>query len=286
MGEPKNGLFVQYCAKDFLQATNNLTPWEELAYRRIVDHIYTSDDGLLDDDKMLAWSTKSGSRWKAIKAALIQKGKIEIIDGRISNPRCRVELQKTAEKIAKQSAKGKASAEARKSLKNNNTSATAVEPQLEPRCQPTTELMNQEGRKREGKPSLVDDGSGSVARLFTPPADAQFREFYAAYPLKRDPGQAEKAFKTALKKATHAEIMAGVARYAAEREGKDPHYTKHPTTWLNAKAWLNEPSTELFSGDTNVRNRQAAAERDNDRLLDGLARAADKRLDPRSASHH
>jgi uncharacterized protein YdaU (DUF1376 family) len=147
MSEPRNGLFVQYCAKDFIDGTNNLGPWEELAYRRIVDLIYTSNDKLADDDKKLAWQTKAGSRWKSIKQILINAGKIEIIDGRVTNTRCRAELQKSAEKIAKQSAKGKASAEARKSLKTKDTPPTAVEPRLEPRCQPTTELLNQEEKK-------------------------------------------------------------------------------------------------------------------------------------------
>lgn len=283
MREPKNGLFVQYCAKDFLDGTYNLDPWAELAYRRIVDMIYTTSDNLADDDKMLAWGTKAGSRWKAIKATLVAAGKIEVVDGRITNARCRAELAKTAEKIAKQSAKGKASAQARKSLKNNNEPSTAVDPRLEPRCQPTNELLNQEVRG-EAKASLATDPP-PITRI--PPADLEFREFYASYPLKKDPGRAEKAFKAARKVASHAEIMTGVARYAAEREGQDPHYTKHPTTWLNAKAWLNEPAAvqSLFAGDVNVRNRQPSPEEKRNSLRSGLARGYQQRMDARSTGY-
>jgi len=91
-GRVKNGLFVEYCAKDALDGTLNLDPFEELAYRRVIDMIYATNDQLIDDDKKLSWSTKTGSRWPKIKNSLIAAGKIEIIDGRISNRRCRDEL--------------------------------------------------------------------------------------------------------------------------------------------------------------------------------------------------
>ena len=94
-------LFVTYCAKDFLDGTQMLSPWEELAYRRICDLIYTTGDRLPDDDKKLAWMTKTGRRWPAIKAALTtgDKPKLAIIEGRITNARCQTELQKAAQKI-------------------------------------------------------------------------------------------------------------------------------------------------------------------------------------------
>ena len=30
-------------------------------------------------------------------------------------------------------------------------------------------------------------------------------------------------------------------RYAAQRDGEDPQFTKHPATWLNGKCWTDEP---------------------------------------------
>jgi uncharacterized protein YdaU (DUF1376 family) len=114
----RNGLFVEYCAKDFLDGTQTLDAWEELAYRRIVDMIYATNDKLADDDRKLGWMTKTGSRWKRIKAALIAAGKIEVIDGRITNARCQAELQKTAQKIEQKRQAGLASSATGKSLKN------------------------------------------------------------------------------------------------------------------------------------------------------------------------
>src|SRR5437016_2114755 len=37
------------------------------------------------------------------------------------------------------------------------------------------------------------------------------------------------------------ELELGAMRYAAVRTSEDPTYTKHPSTWLNNKCWLDEP---------------------------------------------
>jgi uncharacterized protein YdaU (DUF1376 family) len=144
-------LFVQYCAKDFLDGCNTLDPWEELAYRRIVDLIYATGNRLIDDDRKLAWQTKVGSRWRAIKAALIASGKIVMRDGLITNARCDVEIEKIQRKIAQTSRAGLASADKRrptakvvKLFANGSTDVrSTVGTEGATECQPTTELLNQ-----------------------------------------------------------------------------------------------------------------------------------------------
>src|SRR5262245_29202307 len=74
------------------------------------------------------------------------------------------------------------------------------------------------------------------------PASA-FDEFWRQYPLKKEKRGAYVAFQRAVKDgATTQEIIAGAMRYAAERMGQEPKYTKHPTTWLNKGCWSDEPS--------------------------------------------
>lgn len=120
-------LFVDYCAKDFLNGTQTLGPWEELAYRRICDMIYVTEDKLPDDDKNLRWQTKVGNRWPRVKKVLIAAGKISVTeDGRITNDRCQETLENSLRKIAQKSGAGTASAEARKQLKMQETEATDV----------------------------------------------------------------------------------------------------------------------------------------------------------------
>ena len=76
--------------------------------------------------------------------------------------------------------------------------------------------------------------------------DSEFEKFYSLYPNQKARGAAERAFRTALKAAPLETILAGVKRYAAAVEGKDPQYIKHPATWLNGKCWADiDPKAEL-----------------------------------------
>ena len=65
--------------------------------------------------------------------------------------------------------------------------------------------------------------------------------FWPQYPRKRSIDAARKAFKAARKKFKLPDIMAGVHRYAAERDGQDDRFTKHASSWLNQQCWLDEP---------------------------------------------
>jgi hypothetical protein len=68
-------------------------------------------------------------------------------------------------------------------------------------------------------------------------------QFWQAYPRKTEKLSAMKKLATLRKSGivTFADLMAGVKRYAAA--GTEPQYTKHPTTWLNAGCWADEPQT-------------------------------------------
>lgn len=69
-----------------------------------------------------------------------------------------------------------------------------------------------------------------------------FEEFWAAYPRRVGRAAAEKAWTKALRSADAAAIVAGAVRYASERKGGDPKFTAHPTTWLNAGRWADDPA--------------------------------------------
>ncbi len=71
-----------------------------------------------------------------------------------------------------------------------------------------------------------------------------FEDFYRVFPRHVARGAAERAYRRIIKngEATEAALLAGAMRYAAAQDGKDPGYIKHPTTWLNGKCWLDEPT--------------------------------------------
>jgi hypothetical protein len=71
--------------------------------------------------------------------------------------------------------------------------------------------------------------------------DERFEEFWRAYPRKVAKEAARRAFAAA---GVDPELLiAGAKRYANERAGEDPKFTKHPATWLNKGCWEDEASS-------------------------------------------
>jgi hypothetical protein len=84
-------------------------------------------------------------------------------------------------------------------------------------------------------------GNGPPSRKVSPADDPLFGAWYSAYPLHKARGDAEKAWVRAVRERAdpHALIEAA-KRYAKQRAGQEPKFTKHPATWLNQKCWLDE----------------------------------------------
>jgi hypothetical protein len=69
-----------------------------------------------------------------------------------------------------------------------------------------------------------------------------FNDWYTIYPKHVGRGAAVNSYTKARKNgATVEELTAGARRYAAERKGQDPQFTKAPATWLNQECWTDEP---------------------------------------------
>jgi hypothetical protein len=65
-----------------------------------------------------------------------------------------------------------------------------------------------------------------------------FDEFWSCYPRKLDKAKAFRAFRSALKRATFEDILAGVIAYRNDPK-RNPDFTKYPASWLNADSWEN-----------------------------------------------
>jgi hypothetical protein len=83
---------------------------------------------------------------------------------------------------------------------------------------------------------------GGKKRRFTFAAgEKAFDRFWAAYPKRVGKNAAHKAFVVAVNRGVdHETLIAGAARYAAERNGQNADYTKHPKNWLNEGCWDDE----------------------------------------------
>jgi hypothetical protein len=91
------------------------------------------------------------------------------------------------------------------------------------------------------------------AKARAAPAES-FQEFWSVYPRRVAKESARRAFERALNAGAAPEtLIAGAKRYAIERAGQEPRYTKHPATWLNAGCWEDEaPGAPVIDEHGNV----------------------------------
>lgn len=72
----------------------------------------------------------------------------------------------------------------------------------------------------------------------------QFENWWAEYPNKKSKQDAQRIFEKLLtaKRVSFDELLTGAKAYAehCRQEKTDPHYIKHPSTWLNQGCWADE----------------------------------------------
>lgn len=72
--------------------------------------------------------------------------------------------------------------------------------------------------------------------------DPRFNEFWLAYPRKVDKGHARTAFKWALAKVRHDELLIAVTSFAMSVRDKEKQFIPYPATWLRGERWTDELS--------------------------------------------
>jgi hypothetical protein len=129
------------------------------------------------------------------------------------------------------------------------------EPQSEPEGEP--EAVTAARPESRESPDTVDDTAPKPAQRAKPKdLTADFEAWWMQYPRKVSKGAARKSYDKARKSAAAEELEIGAMRYAAVRSREDPTYTKHPSTWLNNKCWLDEPEPARGNFGTSSRSQQ------------------------------
>jgi helix-turn-helix protein len=125
-----------------------------------------------------------------------------------------------------------------------NKSGTAVppEPFEEPFEEPSDKNYVETDFFDEGKRGSKTRPQKTSKKAKPKASETGFDAWYEIYPRHVAKEAAAKAYQRIIgsRKATAAELMAGALRYAAEREGHDAQFTKHPSTWLNGACWKDE----------------------------------------------
>ncbi|MEV7267089.1 hypothetical protein AB0N38_26355 [Micromonospora aurantiaca] len=106
---------------------------------------------------------------------------------------------------------------------------------------PPESLVPEQGAGSREQGARNRDSAGASARRTPAQADALFEQFWATYPRHEAKAAARKAWDKAIKRATPEAITAGAARYR-NQPGREPQYTAHAATWLNADRWTDEPA--------------------------------------------
>ena len=73
-----------------------------------------------------------------------------------------------------------------------------------------------------------------------PSKETPFDLFWKVYPLKVGKGAAKKAWEKAITQEDQDNIINGALQYARD-PNRHPSYTAHPSTWLNAGRWADDP---------------------------------------------
>lgn len=86
--------------------------------------------------------------------------------------------------------------------------------------------------------------------LLPDPPTHGFDDFWSLCPKKADKDSARRAFDKVIRarRATLPQLCEAMARYAEERDGKDPQFTKYPASWLNAGSWKNDSGPSYEGG--------------------------------------
>lgn len=184
---------------------------------------------LPDDDRILAHLSGTGQRWGRVKAVAL-RGWVLCTDGRLYHP---VVAEKAREAWSY-----------RLRQRERSMRANAVrwgDPPASPRGSPRASPDDPKGQgqgQRQGKKEDTSLRSVSPARDRAEVVDRDFEDFWTAYPRKVGKDAARKAWANAKKRASVAEIAAGLN---AAQWNADPRYRPHPATWLNEGRWQDTP---------------------------------------------
>lgn len=77
----------------------------------------------------------------------------------------------------------------------------------------------------------------------------QFEDWWQHYPKKTGKGQARNAYRAAVKKVTHEELVEAADRFSQQSQHTEKQFIPHASTWLNGERWLDEDESQSAWGD-------------------------------------
>lgn len=245
--------YYMYHLSDFNNATRHLSRLERSIYRDLLD-MYYEKESAIDGTDMPTLERRLIVRSTEEQAALVSvlNEFFENQGGFYFNNRCESEIKKYQDKLETAIKAGKASAEARRKKARKKQ-------RLEP--DNTNNIAELNGRSTDVKQTLNDGATNQepitvnqepLTNINTQEwRDERFEEFYELYPNKKSKGQAKTTWnhvfignkihsKPVNPELLFEQIMQSVKLQTPKILASEESYRKHPGTWLNAQAWLDE----------------------------------------------
>lgn len=207
--------------QEWLVLTAHMRPAQRGVFIQICCLIYAHRGPIENDADHIGRASNCSSRLaRAIIAELLATGDLRMRDGKISQTRCELELNKKRNHLESSSKGGRNKAEKDREVKENNDIESSDINMSPPSSSPSP------------SPSIREIDRGGV----------NFNEFYQTYPRHVGRANAQKSYnKARLGGATHEAIITGARRYADECKDKEQRFIAHPASWLNAGRWDDAP---------------------------------------------
>ena len=102
----------------------------------------------------------------------------------------------------------------------------------------------EEGETEQSRGEQKDSAPVGAVGVTKPDFKSEFEAWWQAYPKKVSKGQGYRAYLTARKTTSAADLLAGVLRYVRDVAGTEAKFIRNPATWLNGQGWLDESVTD------------------------------------------
>jgi uncharacterized protein YdaU (DUF1376 family) len=206
--------YYQMNIGDYASHSSHLEPMEDLAYRRLLDFYYLHEQPIPNDIQAISRKIRMASYSTDVERVLNEF--FTLVEGVWINARADEEIAMFHSKKKQASEAGKASAAARAAKSNGRS--TGVQP------------------NKNHKP--ITNNKKHTCEV------SHFDEFWAAYPKKKNKGDAEKAWKALKPKADLLKTIleaVEVAKRGDDWRKENGQFIPYPATWLRAKGWEDEP---------------------------------------------
>ena len=216
---------------DYIADTQHLTTIEHGAYLLLIGYYWRNGKLPETDEQKMRVTKMTPKQWKRHGPVLMTffvDGNHKRIDAELTKVRLKSEKLRLASKSRWDSEKEDKSL---KSLESDDANAMQMQSKWN---------HNQNQNQNIDKDNTLKTKLNKINKInktLTP--SAEFMTFWSAYPNKVKKFEALKAWDKAIKTDDPSTIINGLRNF---KFPDDPQFNPHPSTWLNQKRWLDEPT--------------------------------------------